>query len=86
MREGQTMVPMITEWLKRELRPGDRIGGDPKLISETRWTIFEREFEEADLEFVELQENLIDLIWKDHHLNNTDKDVYILDVKYAGSR
>lgn len=78
------MVPTLTEWLKSELRPGNRIGGDPKLISETEWIIFEREFDEVGLEFVEVQQNLIDLIWKDHYLNNTDKDVYILDVKYAG--
>lgn len=84
MREGQSLVPSISEWLKSELRPGDRIGGDPKLISESEWIKFENDFRESFFDFVEINVNLIDLIWKDHHLNNTDRDVYVLGDQYAG--
>lgn len=85
MREGQTMVPTISEWLENELQPGSRIGGDPKLISEGEWTTFERDFRKSHLQLVEIYDNLVDLIWVDHHLNNSEKDVYVLDVKYAGN-
>jgi hypothetical protein len=36
-------VPTVTEWLKSQLRPGDRVGADPKLVSADQWTEWRRE-------------------------------------------
>ena len=36
-------VPTVAEWLKSQLRPGDRVGADPKLVSADQWTEWRRE-------------------------------------------
>lgn len=30
-------VPTISEWLRTVLKPGDRVGADPKLVSADQW-------------------------------------------------
>lgn len=85
MRQGQSLVPKPTDWLKANLRNHSRIGGDSRLISETEWAMYEQDLRQDNLYLVDVKVNLIDYIWKDHHLNESDKDVFVLDVKYAGT-
>lgn len=84
MRSGQKLIPTKAEWLKKELPPRSRIGVDPKLIAEAVWATLEYDLRNSSLELVELEVNLIDIVWDNHYLNNSEKDVFVLNDEYAG--
>lgn len=84
MRHGRPDTPSEAEWLRNNLEPGSRIGADPKLISNSEWDHLRRELENSSLHLVEVQRNLVDLIWDKNRPPPSNKLVYAWDIKFAG--
>lgn len=82
MKSGQSDVPIIEEFLKRELKEGDTIGFDGRTISKNF----------ADKLLVRIKEknikingtvDLVNIIWKNRP-EISKEQVWQLDIKYAG--
>ncbi|KAI4460311.1 xaa-pro aminopeptidase 1 [Holotrichia oblita] len=84
MREGEKNIPSISEWLKKHLKPFSRVGADPKYVSAYDWQDLEDDLNEVNISLVEVKENPIDLIWKNHEEAKIEKSIFVLDVLYAG--
>ncbi|GLV45292.1 uncharacterized protein CBL_05392 [Carabus blaptoides fortunei] len=84
MKQGRSEIPTAAEWLKRNLKPGSRIGADPKLIPNTEWTTLKKQLENSSIHLVEVRKNLIDLIWIKDRPPASNKLVYEWEMKYAG--
>ncbi|XP_025832435.1 xaa-Pro aminopeptidase ApepP [Agrilus planipennis] len=84
MREGNQNVPTKANWLRSELKPGSRIGVDPKLIPYSEFNELSYQLQDTKLELVKLTTNLIDLIWVNHTAYQKEKDAFVLDIKYSG--
>lgn len=84
MRQGEKNVLTISEWLKKHLKPFSRVGADSRLVPAYDWQLLEEELKEGNISLVEVKENPIDLIWKDHEKAKIDKSIFVLDIKYAG--
>lgn len=84
MKHGQLDVPTEAEWLKQNLKPGARVGVDPKLISNTLWTSLKYELENSSIQLVKVNKNLVDLIWTEQRPQPSNKVAYVWHLKYAG--
>lgn len=84
MKQGRPEVPTLADWLKRNLKPGSRIGADPKLIPNTGWEMLKEQLENSSIHLVEVRKNLIDLIWIKNRPAPSNKLVYEWEMKYAG--
>lgn len=84
MREGEKNIPTISEWLIKNLQPFSRVGADSRLVPAYDWQNLEEELKEANISLVEVRENPIDLIWKEHEKAKVDKSMFVLDIAYAG--
>lgn len=62
---GQPGVPGSTEWLVRQLKPGDKVGIDPQVFSHREASELKQQLEERGLALQPLEENLVDAIWDD---------------------
>lgn len=75
MKSGETEVPTIERYLKCNLKPGSRVGVDPKHVSISQWQKFESTLKEADIVLFPLP-NVIDecigsttrYVRRDYHL------------------
>lgn len=76
MKIGEEGVPTISEFLKKELSEGDRIGFDGRTISNS----FAKKLDQFELVS---DIDLVDCIWTDRPAISTEK-VWELDIKYAG--
>ncbi|KAK9874996.1 hypothetical protein WA026_005809 [Henosepilachna vigintioctopunctata] len=84
MRSGQRDIPTMSEWLKKEFPKGGRIGVDPKLISEHMWQNLESDFKGTSIILTPIEVNLIDAIWTESRPPKRNKNVFVLEEKYAG--
>lgn len=64
MKGGLEETPTKEKWLKTEIKAGDRIGVDPKLISFQDAKSFGKNLEDNNLKLSFEQDNLIDMIWE----------------------
>jgi Xaa-Pro aminopeptidase len=64
-RAGQPGVPSWPEWLAKELRPGQALGFDPRLISQRDYLRLKSDFEDRGLVVKPVAQNLVDLTWAD---------------------
>ena len=65
MRMGLAGVPEPHEWLLENLKPGQKVGIDPRLFSIDEVRSLRRGLSEGGIEIVSLEGNLVDLIWED---------------------
>ncbi len=64
-RAGQPGVPSWQEWLGKELRPGQAVGLDPRLLSHRDYILLKTQLEDRGLKLKPLGKNLVDAIWAD---------------------
>ena len=81
-------MPTISEWLRLVLRPGDRVGADPKLVSADQWIEWRSELAEGGIQLDAVTANLVDAVWAESKESAKPKPIsqplYIHDIKYAG--
>ncbi|XP_058987893.1 xaa-Pro aminopeptidase 2-like [Musca domestica] len=75
----------IVDWLAYNLRPGQRVGADPHLVPHHLWRKWESELEDRMLKLRNVNNNLIDLVWKDRPEPDMIK-IQILHKSYAGEK
>lgn len=82
MKSGQPDVPIIEEFLKRELKEGDTIGFDGRTISKN---FADKLLEEIKGKNIKFKGNidLVNIIWKNRP-KISKEPVWQLDIKYAG--
>ena len=80
---GLPETPDLKSWLKDHLKPGDRVGIDPKVISWQQADDMKNFFQNWQLKLKPVKENLVDKIWKDQPDFPSDP-VKIHPLKYAG--
>lgn len=65
MKGGLPETPSQVDWLREQLKPGARIGVDPRVFTWNRLTELGKTVKRFDLEMVSLEENLVDSVWTD---------------------
>ena len=62
---GLPDVPTIPQWLKKELKAGDKVGFDPRLFSYNETQKLKSFLKEWRIKLTPIEKNLIDNIWQD---------------------
>jgi Xaa-Pro aminopeptidase len=83
MRQGEAKTPTIAGWLGTQLKPGSKVGVDPKVISIAQFRRLRSDLEHFDLLLIAFEENLVDRLWKDKP-EDDGGPVEVHPVKYAG--
>jgi Xaa-Pro aminopeptidase len=79
---GESGVPTVEEYLKNSLNKGAKVGFDGKVISVDYFRNLNKTLESKEFSFA-LDEDLIDMIWKDRP-SKPCTEVITHDVKYTG--
>lgn len=82
MKSGQPDVPIIEEFLKRELKEGDTIGFDGRTISKNFADKLLERIKEKNIK-INGTVDLVNIIWKNRP-EISKEQVWQLDIKYAG--
>ncbi|MDY5882972.1 MAG: aminopeptidase P family protein [Roseburia sp.] len=81
-RMGEEGVPTVNEFIEQKLKEGGTIGFDGRVVN-TRWGLQLKEIAKKKNGALYVEEDLIDLIWKDRPaLAKTP--MFILEEKYSG--
>ena len=62
---GLPDTPSIREWLSDELKSGDQVGIDPRLISHREFQDLQQHLQKKNIQLRSTERNLVDEIWKD---------------------
>jgi Xaa-Pro aminopeptidase len=84
MRENFVGVPTLTQWLHQTYPSGGVLGADPKLVAQYRWDQLSNELRRTNWTLVEVQTNLIDVMWTTGRPPRRNKNVFVLKEKYSG--
>jgi Xaa-Pro aminopeptidase len=82
-KSGLPGVPTWQEWLVKELRRGDNLGLDPRLIPHQNYAKLERELRRRGISIKSPERNLVDEIWPEQP-PYPRKPVVVHPQKYAG--
>ncbi len=82
-RAGQPGVPSWQEWLTKELRPGQSVGLDPRLLSHKDYVLLKTQLEDKGLKLKPLAKNLVDEVWADRPAPPKGK-VEVHGMEFAG--
>ncbi|MBD3223340.1 MAG: M24 family metallopeptidase [Caldithrix sp.] len=82
-KTGDAETPSILKFLKENLKAGQKVAADARLMSYRQAQEWQNELKNKDIELTFIEENLVDKIWKDQ-LEMPDDDVMVWDKKYAG--
>jgi Xaa-Pro aminopeptidase len=82
-RAGILGVPSWQEWVSRQLRAGETLGLDPKLITHRDFVSLKKSFDDRGLRLKLIESNLVDEVWAKPPAPPVGK-VFIHPEKYAG--
>ncbi len=82
-RWGMPGVPSWQEWAAKNLKPGEKLGLDPQLISHREFAKLEKELAVKSVQLRPVAANLVDRIWMDRPAAPTGP-VMVLAKRYAG--
>ena len=85
MKLGLPGTPSITLWLSKQLKKGQRVGVDPRVLSLSQFAKMKRELADFSIELIPLERNLVDELWEDQP-PAPDGPVEVHSLKYAGER
>jgi len=80
---GLPGVPTWKEWLLKELKSGEALGFDPKLITHKDFSSLKKEFESKGILLKSIEKNLVDAVWEQRPEPPLNK-IVIHPIKYAG--
>ncbi|KAL8619055.1 hypothetical protein ACOMHN_020753 [Nucella lapillus] len=83
MRQGETDVPSLTEWLTSEMMDGQVVGADPFLVTNSNWKSLEQTLKRVNLTMGQVLNNPVDAAWTNQPAPPTTT-INALDTKYAG--
>lgn len=83
MKIGLPGVPEPKEWIIENMRPGQKVGIDPKLFSIEEVRSLRKLLLDKRIELLSLEENLVDLLWEDRPQIPPDP-IWPLPVEYCG--
>lgn len=66
--------------------PEQRVGADPHLVPHHLWIQWERELDDKILKLIKVNNNLIDLVWKDDRPEPIKVSVQVQEIFYAGQK
>jgi Xaa-Pro aminopeptidase len=81
---GMPDVPLIRDWLAKELKKGDRIGIDPRVIAQKSFRELVSSLKRKGIEVVCISDNLVDQIWEGKPAYPKDP-IFRLDTEITGS-
>lgn len=81
-RMGEEGVPTVNEFIEQKLKEGGTIGFDGRVVN-TRWGLQLKEIAKKKNGALYVEEDLIDLIWKDRPAL-AKNPMFILEEKYSG--
>jgi Xaa-Pro aminopeptidase len=80
---GMPGVPFYKDWLATNLKPGQKVGVDPRLLSYKEYGDLKARLEKKGVQLAPVSENLVDLIWTDRPAGRSDP-AFAQDVRYSG--
>ena len=80
---GLPGVPSWQEWIAKELRAGEKLGVDPRLITQQNYAKLETELGRRGISIKPIDKNLVDEIWTDRPAAPGGQAI-ALSNKYAG--
>ena len=88
MKDGLPDTPSQAEWLITNLKAG-RVGVDPMLMGAKTWAALEEKLEQAGLELVPVETNLVDVAWVADPSHpqpaRPDNPVFPLELEFTGA-
>ncbi|MFC2157807.1 aminopeptidase P family protein [Acidobacteriota bacterium] len=82
-KSGLPGIPTIKDWLLTQLKSGDNMGIDPRVITHHTFGEFKAEFDKREIHIQNIPENLVDRIWENRPAPPSEP-VQILDKRYTG--
>ncbi|MCJ7680088.1 MAG: aminopeptidase P family protein [Candidatus Aminicenantes bacterium] len=82
-KSGLPGVPTINEWLIRELKPGEILGIDPRVVSHTRFQELKVALEKEKLSLKSIPNNLVDAVWENRPAS-PHKTIRLLEEHFSG--
>lgn len=85
MRMREPGVPTMIEWLKKELRSGERLGANPLLIGSSDWKTYKEDLAKSGIGIVQMND-LIDYFWSTNNgrPHQPDTPINALPLQFAG--
>jgi len=80
---GMPDVPKLEDWIARELKEGEKLGIDPRLISVDSATKLSRTLKERGVLLEYIERNLVDELWKDQPAPSK-APVIVMSDEYTG--
>uniref|UniRef100_A0A0P4VTN1 Xaa-Pro aminopeptidase 1 n=1 Tax=Scylla olivacea TaxID=85551 RepID=A0A0P4VTN1_SCYOL len=78
-------VPKMTEWLQTTLRPGAKVGADPRLIGAETWISYAEDLAKFNITLEAEEMNLVDLVWPQQERPKYSEDpIFVLETRFAG--
>ncbi|XP_043206844.1 probable Xaa-Pro aminopeptidase P, partial [Amphibalanus amphitrite] len=63
LMKEDTGAPELAEWLTGQLKPGARVGSDPKRMAALRWIELSEKLKAESIDLVSVEINLIEHLW-----------------------
>lgn len=79
---GEEDIPSIDEYLAKEMKEGQTLGFDGRLLSSKKGENFKRKLSDKKVK-ISYEYDLVDMVWEDRPPMSQSK-AFLLDVKYAG--
>lgn len=76
-------VPSFEDWILRELKKGESLGIDPRVISHKNYMGLKKELEVKEIELKSIDTNLVDAVWENRPEPPTGK-LELHEEKYTG--
>jgi len=80
---GMEDVPKLEEWVAKELKEGQKLGIDPKLISNDSAGRLSKTLKERGVKLEYISQNLIDELWEDQP-SPSKAPIKVLSTEYTG--
>ncbi|XP_052239123.1 xaa-Pro aminopeptidase 1-like isoform X2 [Dreissena polymorpha] len=86
MRQRETGVPTMVEWLKTQLLSGEKLGASPFLVSSATWKTYSDDLRKAGLALEPIDNELIDEFWQtaNGRPSQPDTPINALPIQFAG--
>ncbi len=83
MKNWLPTVPTIPHWFGRQLKKGDTVGVDPKVVSIRQAERIQQGLAESGIKFKAVSSNLVDELWKDRPVD-AGRKILVHPLRYAG--
>ncbi|KAF0307604.1 putative Xaa-Pro aminopeptidase P [Amphibalanus amphitrite] len=86
LMKEDTGAPELAEWLTGQLKPGARVGSDPKRMAALRWIKLSEKLKAESIDLVSVEINLIEHLWTEGRAVARDEPITVHPLEFAGRR